>query len=396
MLWKPQNQQLWDEEKQEYNNSDINGCQYQVQTHPGDVSMLNSLDIKDLKKWAKAHGVKGAKKIKDELLTQEELIKKKDELLKKVGDAIKMSAGNEIPKNYPGLEPMVAALQKGQREFHIAMPPKPPKQKGCFGDKIEDDKIKRYKEKVALHKEANRMLVVLSKAIGDNIHRLNWIRVPAKSSFEGEKIYLLEWVHRQDWMHRKMQNKRMKPNPEKYLPSTIIDDLNYKLQLPASMYTAIWLLPLIDGRMFYDWDKEADDDSEQKKREANGNPKKFRNILNQTSFQFFFSELVPTIVTFAMVAFLQGGFLFYISEIVLQDKSQWQCYGRVDDGAGTSTRKAKGAYSLEDAASPPPSGLTQDWDSDNPKVLRYICLLTFLSEIFRVRKPQCDFNPLLH
>jgi hypothetical protein len=380
MLWKPQNQQLWDEEKQEYNNSDIKGRQYQLQSHPGDVSMLNTLEMEDLKKWAKAHGVKGAKK------------KTKDELLKKVERAIEMSAGNEIlHKNYPDLEPMIADLQKGQLEFHTSIPPKPPKKKGCFGGKIEDDKKQRYNAKVALHKEENRKFVALTEAVGDNIHRLNWIRV--KSALEGEKIYLLEWVHRQDWMHRKMQNKRMKPNPEKYLPTTIIDDLNYKLQLPASMYTAIWLLPLIDGRVFHDWDKAADDDSEQRNSEANGNPKKFRNILNQTRLQFIFSEWLPTIVTFLMVVFLQAGFLFYISEIVLQDKSQWQCYGRVDGGAGTSTRKAKGAYSLDDAASPPPSGLKQDWDSDNPKVLRYICLLTFLSEIFRVRIPQCGFNP---
>jgi hypothetical protein len=384
MLWNTK-QEFWDKHNQEY--------YYEVQKDPGDVSMLRHLGIEHLQKWAKVRGVKAAKEIKD-----------REVLLKRVMDAIEGSAGNEILfKDYPDLAPMVAALQEGHLEFHTPIPPKPKQMPflSCFksAEELEKisakiqknlDKIKAYQAK---EEKSKRMFLALGKAVGVNINCLNWIRVPAKSASEGDKIYVLEWVHREDWMHRKMQKKEMKPNPEKYLPDTIVDDLDYKLMLPCSMYTAVWLLPLTDGRVFIDWEKRAGDDSKQMQREVvQGKGKKSfwstRNILNQTPFHFIFSLILPTILSFFFVIFLQVGFLYYISEVVLQDRSQWKCYGRQLVG-GAGTRKATGASGDDDA-----SNMVETWDSDNPKVLRYIGLLTFLSEIFRVRKPQFDFNPL--
>jgi len=54
--------------------------------------------------------------------------------------------------------------------------------------------------------------------------------------------------HQQDWIHVTMGKLNMIPDEA---PETIVEDLDYNLSLPASVYTSVWLTPLIDGRLWY-------------------------------------------------------------------------------------------------------------------------------------------------
>ena len=54
--------------------------------------------------------------------------------------------------------------------------------------------------------------------------------------------------HQQDWIHVHMAKLNMIPDEA---PETIVEDLDYNLSLPASVYTSVWLTPLIDGRLWY-------------------------------------------------------------------------------------------------------------------------------------------------
>jgi hypothetical protein len=89
------------------------------------------------------------------------------------------------------------------------------------------------------------------------------------------------------------------------------------------------------------------------------------NIYGLSPAYALFCLYIPTIVSFVFVLFLQFGFIFYIQEVVRGQRedavARWQavvCYG---------------------------SNIVPKWDSKNPAVLRIVCLLTFMTEVIRVR-----------
>ena len=89
------------------------------------------------------------------------------------------------------------------------------------------------------------------------------------------------------------------------------------------------------------------------------------NVYGLTIYQAFYCLYVPSFISFAFVLFLQSAFIVYIQSVVagkrdenLKDWKAVVCYG---------------------------SFIKPDWDSDDPVILRVICLLTFITEVARVR-----------
>ncbi len=89
------------------------------------------------------------------------------------------------------------------------------------------------------------------------------------------------------------------------------------------------------------------------------------NVYGLTIYQTFFFLYIPSFLSFVFVLFLQSAFIFYIRSVVagkrdenLKDLGEVVCYG---------------------------SSIKTDWDADAPVILRVICLLTFITEVARVR-----------
>jgi hypothetical protein len=89
------------------------------------------------------------------------------------------------------------------------------------------------------------------------------------------------------------------------------------------------------------------------------------NVYGLTIYQEFFCLYIPSFLSFAFVLFLQSAFIFYIRSVVAgkRDENSIEfgevvCYG---------------------------SSIKPNWDADAPVILRVICLLTFITEVARVR-----------
>ena len=77
-------------------------------------------------------------------------------------------------------------------------------------------------------------------------------RPPASSRENPEKPAggaPIEWKHTDDWVHREQHKRGYEPKPGG--PETLGENLTFTLTLPDSVHTAIWLLPLVDGRLWY-------------------------------------------------------------------------------------------------------------------------------------------------
>ncbi len=115
------------------------------------------------------------------------------------------------------------------------------------------------------------------------------------------------------------------------------------------------------------------------------------NMYGLTPAQALLCLYVPTIVSYAFVLFLQFGFIFYIQEVVRGKREK-----AVAAALAAKSKSATWTYNLtsSSARTSLPSLTTvcydskidyQEWDSKYPAVLRIICLLTFLTEVIRVR-----------
>ena len=109
------------------------------------------------------------------------------------------------------------------------------------------------------------------------------------------------------------------------------------------------------------------------------------NMYGLTPAQALLCLYIPTVVSYAFVLFLQFGFIFYIQEVVR---------GKREKAVAAALLAAKEKAATWTSSSAPPSLTTvcygskiddQEWDSKYPAVLRIICLLTFLTEVIRVR-----------
>jgi hypothetical protein len=89
------------------------------------------------------------------------------------------------------------------------------------------------------------------------------------------------------------------------------------------------------------------------------------NVYGLTIYQAFYCLYIPSFLSFAFVLFLQSAFIVYVQSVVagkrdenLKDWKAVVCYG---------------------------SSIKPEWDADDPVILRVICLLTFITEVARVR-----------
>ena len=89
------------------------------------------------------------------------------------------------------------------------------------------------------------------------------------------------------------------------------------------------------------------------------------NVYGLTIYQVLFFLYIPSFLSFAFVLFVQSSFIFYIRSVVagkrdenLKDWKSVVCYD---------------------------SSIKTEWDTDAPIILRVICLLTFITEVARVR-----------
>ena len=104
------------------------------------------------------------------------------------------------------------------------------------------------------------------------------------------------------------------------------------------------------------------------------------NMYGLTPAQALLCLYIPTIVSYAFVLFLQFGFIFYIQEVVRGKREE-----------AVAVAKSKAATWTSSSAPPSLSNvcygskIVEEWDSKYPAVLRIICLLTFLTEVIRVR-----------
>ena len=85
------------------------------------------------------------------------------------------------------------------------------------------------------------------------------------------------------------------------------------------------------------------------------------NIYGLTSAHALFCLYIPTFVSFGFVLCLQFGFIFYIQEVVRGQRQE-------------AVDKWKTVVCYGDRWGP-------QWDSQNPTVLRIVCLLTFMTEV---------------
>ena len=104
------------------------------------------------------------------------------------------------------------------------------------------------------------------------------------------------------------------------------------------------------------------------------------NIYGLTPPQALFTLYLPTFMSFSFVLVLQLSYIFYIQEVVSKlSRDGVEKYGALNCyGSSVLTRAG------------------EEWDSQDPILLRIICLLTFITEICRVRvertAPVCFFT----
>jgi hypothetical protein len=93
------------------------------------------------------------------------------------------------------------------------------------------------------------------------------------------------------------------------------------------------------------------------------------NIYGLTPPQALFTLYLPTFISFSFVLVLQLSYIFYIQEVVSKlSRDGVEKYGALNCyGSSVLTRAG------------------EEWDSQDPILLRIICLLTFITEICRVR-----------
>ena len=112
------------------------------------------------------------------------------------------------------------------------------------------------------------------------------------------------------------------------------------------------------------------------------------NMYGLTPAQALLCLYIPTIVSYAFVLFLQFGFIFYIQEVVRGKREK-----AVAAALAVKFKAATWTYNLTSSSARPSLSTVcygskmddQEWDSKYPAVLRIICLLTFLTEVIRVR-----------
>ena len=93
------------------------------------------------------------------------------------------------------------------------------------------------------------------------------------------------------------------------------------------------------------------------------------NIYGLTPPQALFTLYLPTFISFSFVLVLQFSYIFYIQEVVSKlSHDGVEKYGALN---------CYGSSVLTDSGG--------EWDANNPIVLRIVCLLTFMTEIARVR-----------
>ena len=91
------------------------------------------------------------------------------------------------------------------------------------------------------------------------------------------------------------------------------------------------------------------------------------NVFGLTPNQALFNLYLPIFISFVFVVLLQAVFIAYIAEVV---------QGKIEENQETW---------METAGVVCYGSRLREWDSKNPIYLRIICLLTFLTEIVRVR-----------
>ena len=94
------------------------------------------------------------------------------------------------------------------------------------------------------------------------------------------------------------------------------------------------------------------------------------NVYGLTIYEGFFFLYIPSFLSFAFVVFVQSAFIFYIRSVVAGKREEKVT---VDNAVETSVVVCYG------------SSKRTDWDADAPIILRVICLLTFITEVARVR-----------
>ena len=103
------------------------------------------------------------------------------------------------------------------------------------------------------------------------------------------------------------------------------------------------------GTLFADWDRP--------------------NMYGLTPAQALFSLYIPTFLSWCFVLILQFSYIYYIQEVVSKlSHDGVEKYGALN---------CYGSSVLTDSGG--------EWDANNPIVLRIVCLLTFMTEIARVR-----------
>ena len=108
------------------------------------------------------------------------------------------------------------------------------------------------------------------------------------------------------------------------------------------------------------------------------------NMYGLTPAQALLCLYIPTIVSYAFVLFLQFGFIFYIQEVVRgkREKAVAAALAAKSKAATWTSSSARASLTTVCYGSKIDD---EKWDSKYPAVLRIICLLTFLTEVIRVR-----------
>jgi hypothetical protein len=98
------------------------------------------------------------------------------------------------------------------------------------------------------------------------------------------------------------------------------------------------------------------------------------NILGLEPPKMIISLIGPNLILFSIVLTIQYCYIFYIQEVVGDKMETHEIQGYIM------------CYGAEQK---------EAWDTQEPKVLRVVCLLTFLTEFFRVRLQHCDICVVL-
>ncbi len=108
------------------------------------------------------------------------------------------------------------------------------------------------------------------------------------------------------------------------------------------------------------------------------------NMYGLTPAQALLCVYIPTVVSYAFVLFLQFGFIFYIQEVV-RGKREKAVAAALAAKSKAATWTSSSAHASLTTVCYGSKIDDQEWDSKYPAVLRIICLLTFLTEVIRVR-----------